>query len=230
MHGHTVRSYDQELAHLSTCISSMGGLAAGQLADALTALTTRDAASAARIVAADVQIDDLEQEVQAYTMRLLALRQPMGIDLRHIVAALKISSDIERIGDYAANIAKRLLAMARLPGMPETQSFGHLAELVQKNLKDVLDAYAARDSALAIEVWKRDEAVDDACSALLHDVAVQMTRQPDLITAGTHLLFIAKNIERIGDHTTNIAEKLHFLVAGKGIGGMRPKGHGPGED
>jgi len=154
-----------------------------------------------------------------------ALRQPVASDLRHIVAALKISSELERIADYAANVAKRTLVLNQLPAVKPVSAVLHLARIVQEILKDILDAYIERDVEKAIRVWNRDEEVDDMYTGLFRELITYMMEDPRTITACTHLMFMAKNIERIGDHATNIAETLHFLVVGTPLKGARPKGN-----
>ena len=225
---HTVKSYDEELEHLTNIIARMGGLAEAQLDSALQALVRRDSELATRVVAADAQLDELEQEVQHFTVRMLALRQPVASDLRHIVAALKIASEIERIGDYAANIAKRSIVLNHLPAVQPVTAVLHMARIVQQVLKDILDAYVERDLEEAIRVWNRDEEVDEIYTGLFRELLTYMMEDPRTITACTHLMFMAKNIERIGDHATNMAEVLHFVVAGTPIKGTRPKGNSIG--
>ncbi|NFV78980.1 phosphate signaling complex protein PhoU [Magnetospirillum aberrantis] len=222
---HTVKSYDEELAHLTNIIARMGGMAEAQFAAAVQALTRRDSDLAARVVAGDARVDELEQEIQSFTVRLLALRQPVASDLRHIVAALKISSELERVADYAANVAKRTLVLNQLPAVKPVSAVQHLARIVQEILKDILDAYIERDVEKAIRVWNRDEEVDDMYTGLFRELITYMMEDPRTITACTHLMFMAKNIERIGDHATNIAETLHFLVVGSPLQGARPKGN-----
>lgn len=225
MSEHTVKSYDEELTHLTNIIARMGGLAEAQLTAALQGLSTRDSDLAANVVAGDARIDELEHEVQHFTVRMLALRQPVASDLRHIVAALKISSELERVGDYAANVAKRSLVLNQLPAVKPVSAVLHLARIVQEILKDIIDAYIERDVEKAISVWNRDEEVDDMYTGLFRELITYMMEDPRTITACTHLMFMAKNIERIGDHATNIAETLHFLVVGSPLKGTRPKGH-----
>ncbi|MCA1908648.1 MAG: phosphate signaling complex protein PhoU [Magnetospirillum sp.] len=225
MSDHTVKSYDEELAHLTNIIARMGGMAEAQFAAALQALSKRDSDLAARVVAGDTRVDELEHEVQQFTVRLLALRQPVASDLRHIVAALKISSELERVADYAANVAKRSLVLNHMPPVKPVSAVLHLAHLVQEILKDILDAYIERDVDKAVRVWNRDEEVDDMYTGLFRELITYMMEDPRTITACTHLMFMAKNIERIGDHATNIAETLHFLVVGTPIKGERPKGN-----
>lgn len=226
MNEHTVKSYDDELAHLTGLISRMGGLAEAQFAAAIRALDARDVEAAAKVVAADARIDELEQEVQAFTVRLLALRQPMAMDLRQIVTALKISGELERIGDYAANIAKRAMALDRLPEESvKVRAAVALAGLVSGMIRDVLDAHDRRDTDKAVAVWNRDQEVDDTYVKVFQTIVDRMASNPDSVAAGSQLLFIAKNIERIGDHATNVAEALHYMVRGAAISGERPKGH-----
>lgn len=223
MTDHTVKSYDDELAHLTNIIARMGGMAEAQLAAALQSLAQRDSDLAAKVVANDAQIDELEQEVSHFTVRMLALRQPLAVDLRHIVAALKISSEIERIGDYAANVAKRTLVLNQQPVVKPASAVLHMGRIVQEILKEILDSYVQRDVEKAVQVWNRDEEVDDMYTALFRELITYMMEDPRTITACTHLMFMAKNIERMGDHATNIAETLHFLVVGKPLAGARPK-------
>ena len=226
MNQHTVKSYDEELSQLTNSITRMAGLAEAQLAMAIQAMVKRDSDLAARVVSADASVDDLELEIQQLTVRLLALRQPVAGDLRHIVAALKISSEIERIGDYAANVAKRTLVLNHLPAVRQVAAVQHLSWLVQSILKDVIDAYIERDVDKAISVWHRDEEVDDLYTGLFRELLTYMMEDPRTITPCSHLMFMAKNIERIGDHATNIAEILHFSVVGTPVPGSRPKGAG----
>jgi len=225
MSEHTVKSYDEELAHLTGIIARMGGTAEAQFSAALQALARRDVALAQRVIEGDARIDVLDKEVQSFAVRLLALRQPMAVDLRQIVGALTISGDIERIGDYAANVAKRAVVMTALPVSAPVDGVVRLGDLVGCLLKDVLDAYLERDVEKAIRVWSRDEEVDALYNSVLQGLIERMTEDSGTITASTHLLFIAKNIERVGDHATNIAESLHFQILGTPPQGNRPKGN-----
>ena len=222
---HTVKAFDEELSHLTNIIARMGGMAEAQLTAALDALGKRDSDLAARVVAGDTRVDELEQEVQHFTVRMLALRQPVAADLRQVVAALKISSELERIADYAANVAKRSLVLNQLPAVRPVSGVLHLARIVQEILKDILDAFTEQDVEKAIRVWNRDEEVDDMYTGLFRELITYMMEDPRTITACTHLMFMAKNIERIGDHATNIAEVLHFHVVGTPLQGARPKGN-----
>ena len=221
---HIVKSFDEELERLTKTIVRMGGMSESLLASAVEALRRRDSDLASKVVQSDKEIDDMETEISDSSIHMLALRQPMAGDLRVVVSALKISSDLERIGDYAANVAKRVLALNQLPSMEPAGTIPRMARLVQANIKDVLDAYVNRDAAAALEVWKRDAEVDEMYTSLFRELLTYMMEDPRNITPCTHLIFIAKNIERIGDHATNIAEVIHFLVKGTTIEEARPKG------
>ena len=221
---HTVRSFDEQLKHLKHLIVQMGGLAESELENAITALTRRDTALAQATVGSDSRLDELEQEVANLAVRILALRQPMASDLREIVSALKISSDLERMGDYAANVAKRAVALNQLPAVRPAGSIPRMARLVQAIIKDVLDAYVERDAERAVDAWRRDEEVDEMYTSVFRELLTYMMEDARNISACTHLLFIAKNIERIGDHATNIAEIIHYLALGRQIDRARPKG------
>ncbi len=220
---HTVKSYAEELKRLSGMITRMGGLAERQVADATEALVERDTDLAALVVQRDIEIDQLEREIEAFTIRLLALRQPMGSDLRVIVAAMRISHDLERIGDYARNAAKRAIVIAEQPQIGSLNGFQRMARLVQENLKNAIDALVNSDVAKADEVWAADEPVDEIYNGIFREMLTHMMEDPRNITAATHLLFIAKNLERIGDHATNIAETVHFAVRGDTMTEERPK-------
>jgi phosphate transport system protein len=225
MSDHTVKSYDEELAHLTSIIARMGGQAEAQFAAAIQSLVRRDDDLAHKVVAGDIRVDELEQEVQTFAVRLLALRQPMAADLRQIVSALNISGEIERIGDYAANLAKRTLILNHLPQTGSASGVIRLAELVRGLVKEILDAYLERDIEKAVRVWSRDNEVDAMYAVVFAELIDEMTNDPGTITAATHLMFIAKNVERIGDHATNIAETLHFQILGTHPSGERPKGN-----
>jgi len=221
---HIVKSFDESLNEMRGLVTRMGGLTEAQLAASVKALAQRDEALARKVIAGDAAVDSLEDEIDDAAVRLIALRQPMAIDLREVIAALKISSDLERIADYAANVAKRSIALNQAPPVPSASAIPRLARLVQNILKDTLDAYAERDSERAIDVWHRDEEVDEMYTGLFRELLTYMMEDVRNITSCTHLLFIAKNIERMGDHATNVAENIHFLVTGKRLEGGRPKG------
>ena len=221
---HIVRAFDTELQELGHTIVRMGGMAETALETAVEALARRNSTLAAEVVQSDRDIDLCEQQVSERAVQTLALRQPMAADLREVIAALRISGELERIGDYAANIAKRSMALNQLPPMRPAHSIPRMAKLVQTNIKRVLDSYVARDAALAAHVWESDEEVDETYTSLFRETLTYMMEDPRNITPCTHLLFIAKNIERIGDHATNIAELVYFLVKGQRLEGGRPKG------
>ena len=224
MTDHTVKSYDDELKNLHEDILRMGGIAEAQFASAIQAVTKRDADVAAVTVKGDAKLDELNNVVDQRVVRMLALRQPMASDLREIISSLKIAADVERIGDYAANIAKRSIAIAEMRPVKPLASIPRMGRLVQHLIKDVLDAYNERNAEKAKQVWLRDEEVDDAYNALFRETLTYMMEDPRNITPCTHLLFVAKNIERIGDHATNIAETIYFIVHGSTLNQNRPKG------
>jgi len=224
--GHIVKSFEQELSRLRTLITDMGGMVERQVALASVAVLERDAEAATTAVESDQQVDALEREVEQFVIRLLALRQPMAQDLRHVVAALKITGELERIGDYAKNVAKRSIVLDQF-NMPSTLSgLAHMSRLVQENLKAIIDAFGENDTEKAAEVWRSDEAIDDIYNALFRELVTYMMEDPRNITPCTHLLFIAKNLERIGDHATNIAEMVYYAVKGEPLPEDRPKGAG----
>jgi phosphate transport system protein len=221
---HIVSAFGQEIEALQARVMRMGGLAERQLADAVRALGSRDTELAARTVAGDLRLDALEAEVEEQAILILAKRQPMAIDLREIIAAIRIAADLERIGDLGKNIAKRTTALGpeRHPARL-SRGVDHMADLALAQLKDVLDAYARRDAATAIAVRNRDGEIDALYNSLFRELLTYMMEDPRSITMSTHLLFCAKNIERIGDHTTNIAETVHYVVEGEPLRDPRPK-------
>jgi phosphate transport system protein len=221
---HLVKSYDQELNKLRNLMTEMGGIVENQVALAAEAILHRDAAAATRAVEEDPKADALEREIEAFAIRLLALRQPVASDLRHIVAALKITGDIERIGDYAANVAKRSMVLSQFNTPFSLAGLAHMATLVQGQLKSIIDALGDNDADKAVEVWRSDQVVDDIYNAIFRELITYMMEDPRNITPCTHLLFIAKNLERIGDHATNIAENLYYAVKGESLPETRPKG------
>ncbi len=221
---HIAKGYDEELQRLSNTVAEMGGLAESQLGAAIEAVATRDVDLAARVVEGDPKVDQLERDLDNLAIRLLALRQPVARDLREIFAALKIGSDLERIADYAANVAKRSIALSQAPAVRPVYDLPRMAHFAQLLIKDVLDAYVERDPDKAYAVWTRDAELDEMYSSLFRVLLTYMMEDPRSIGPCTHLLFMAKNIERIGDHATNIAENLYYLVNGKPIEELRPKG------
>lgn len=221
---HIVQKYDDELKKLSTLIVQMGGLAESQLSAAVEAIVKRDSTLANDVVKSDAKIDVLRNQVDDFAIELLARRQPMADDLRIVVSALRISAEIERIGDYAKNVAKRAVALNQAPLVRPVHAIPRMAALVQALIKDTLDAYITADAAKADAVWARDEEVDELYTSLFRELLTYMMEDPRSITSSTHLLFIAKNIERIGDHATNIAELIHYTVTGEMQKEDRPKG------
>jgi phosphate transport system protein len=222
---HLVKSYDQELKRLRNLLTEMGGIVESQVALAAEAILTLDPAAATRVVEEDPKVDALEREAEQFVIRLLALRQPMAGDLRQIVASLKITGELERIGDYAANVAKRTIVLAQYSLPYSLGGLGHMARLVQEHLKTIIDAIGEADADKAIEVWRSDQIVDDMYNAIFRELITYMMEDPRNITPCTHLLFIAKNLERIGDHETNIAEMVHYAVKGEVLPDARPKGN-----
>ncbi|MDP2698843.1 phosphate signaling complex protein PhoU [Thalassospira sp.] len=214
---HIVSSFDEELTRLNNIISQMGGLAESQLISAIRAVVKRDSELAEKVIVSDLRLDNLEQEVQDFVVRFLALRQPMADDLRQVVTALKLSNDLERIGDLAKNIAKRSQVLNQVPPIRPVQAIPNMAKLAQEIIKDVLDAYIEGDAEKAQRVWARDQEVDEMYNSLFRELLTYMMEDPRNITASTHLLFIAKNIERIGDHATNIAETIYYRIKGEDL-------------
>jgi phosphate transport system protein len=209
------------LKRLRNMMTQMGGIVETQVALAADAIMHRDAASATRAVEEDPKVDALEREIETFVIRLLALRQPVAGDLRQIVAALKITGDLERIGDYAANVAKRSIVLAQFALPYSLAGLAHMARMVQGQLKSIIDALGDNDTDKAMEVWRSDQVVDDLYNALFRELITYMMEDPRNITPCTHLLFIAKNLERIGDHATNIAENLYYAVKGDAAGSGR---------
>jgi len=202
----------------------MGRLAAQQISDSVVAMAERDTDLAAAVVSRDANLDDLERKVEAQTVRLLALRHPKANDLRVVIAGLRIANNLERIGDFAANVAKRVMVLHALPEVTLARSMRPIGRSVADMLTSVMRAYDEDDAALAMEVRNRDEEVDRAYTALFRELLTYMMESPNRITACTHLLFAAKNLERIGDHATNIAETLCFRVLGQPLEEARVKG------
>ena len=222
---HTLKRFDEELERLSSTISEMGGLAETALTQSLMALRQADSEIAEQVIAADARVDALDIAVQEQTVKLLALRQPMAIDLRVIISSIKIAAALERIADYAKNTAKRTIVLNNVTAPPSAVvGIDRLGRLVRTALKDVLDAFASGDVAKAHDVWQRDEEIDQVYTGLFRELLTYMMEDPRTITSCTHLLFMAKNIERAGDHVTNIAELVSFRATGHGFDEARPKG------
>ena len=221
---HTVKAYGDELNQLTAEVARMGGLAEAQVADAVDSVARRDVALARAVVDRDARLDAMHRDIERKAIRLIALRQPVASDLRRTLASMKLAMDLERTGDLAKNIAKRGLILAEgEPMQPLTRSIERMGKLVSMRLRDVLDAYAAAEVDRAIAVWNTDDEVDEHYNALFRELLTYMMGDPRTITAGAHLLFVAKNLERIGDHATNIAEIVHFEITGQEIVSERPK-------
>ena len=221
---HIVKSFTQELASLRDLLTKMGGIVESQLAMAMKALADQDADTATRAVQQDPAVDALEKQIEALVIRMLALRQPMASDLREIVAGLKISAGLERIGDYAKNVAKRSIVLGQFSLPFSLTGIATMARLAQENLRLVIDAIGENDAQKAVQVWQSDEAIDDLYNSIFRELVTYMMEDPRNITPCTHLLFIAKNIERIGDHATNIAETVHYAATGEALTDDRPRG------
>jgi phosphate transport system protein len=221
-HNHIVKSYDDEQRALLDELIRMGQMSASQLEAALDVVERRDDRAAERVVANDEAIDALERQINHDVIHLIR-RGPLAGDLRVILAALRVASDIERIGDYAANIAKRSLALNLAPPLPHTRGLGTLGRMAVQQVRDVLDAYVNRDGAAALYVRERDAELDTLYTGLFRELLTYMMEDARAITPCTHLLFMAKNLERIGDHATNIAENVWFLIHGEELMPPRDK-------
>jgi phosphate transport system protein len=223
MPDHIVKAYDDDLMVLKSEVAEMGGLAEEQLAGSIEALMRRDVKLADAIVLKDERLDQLEVAIEERAVITIAKRQPMAADLRQIMVAIRIATDIERIGDLAKNIAKRTLAINDTIPLRLTKGLKRLGALSQQQLKQVLDAYATLDADKAMEVWRHDEEIDAHYNSIFRELLTYMMEDPRMIGSSTHLLFAAKNIERIGDHATNIAENIHYLAHGELPQEPRPK-------
>jgi phosphate transport system protein len=224
MSEHTVAAFDEELSELAVRVAQMGGLAEKALTEAVLALERGDEDLARRVIAADAHVDDLEREIEERAVRMIARRQPMAGDLREIMTAIKISSDLERIGDLAKNIAKRSLAVHGQAGVRQAvRGIDRMSRMALEQLRGALDAYAQRDVETALDVWRQDADLDAMYTSIFRELLTYMMEDPRAISFATHLLFAAKNIERIGDHTTNVAEMIYYLVRGELLRDARPK-------
>ena len=222
---HTIKAFDADLQDLSRLIAEMGGLAERLIGDAVDALSRHDSALAQSVIVLDAKIDHLQREVEEKTILTIARRQPMAVDLRDVVGALRVSNDLERIGDLAKNIAKRVMVLnGELPLQKVMRGVEHMTELVLTQIKDVLDSFARRDVEKALAVWRGDEEVDAVNNSLFRELLTYMMEDPRNISVCIHLLFCAKNIERMGDHATNIAETIYYMVEGRTLPDERPKG------
>ena len=222
---HIAKAFDVDLQELTRKVAEMGGLAEREVAESVQALSRRDSELARKVIAADAQIDALQLEIEEKAILTIARRQPMAVDLREVVGSLRVANDLERIGDLAKNIGKRVLALSgEFPSQKVIRGVEHMTSLVLAQIKQVLDSYAARDVSIALAVWKGDEEVDAMCTSLFRELLTYMMEDPRHITFCIHLMFSAKNIERMGDHATNIAETVYFMVQGRPITDERPKG------
>ena len=222
---HTAKAFDSDLQELTRLVAEMGGLAERMIVESVDALIRRDVVLSKRVVAADAEIDSLQHVIEERAVLTIARRQPMAVDLREIVGAMRVAIDLERIGDLAKNIGKRVAALeSDFQPLKLIRGLEHMTDLVQSQVKAVLDAYAAHDLPSAMAVWKGDEEIDAMCTSLFRELLTYMMEDPRNITFCTHLLFCAKNIERMGDHATNIAETVHYIVEGRALADERPKG------
>jgi phosphate transport system protein len=221
---HTTRAFDVDLGELSLKIEEMAHLDLRQIAEAIDALEKRDVALAQLVISADDRVDALQRDIEEKAVSTIARRQPVAVDLREIVGAIRISNDLERIGDLAKNIAKRTLPLQdAFPPTPVILQVRHMAELVLAQLSGVLQSYGKRDVQLALEVWRKDQEIDNLHNSLFRELLTYMMENPRNITFSTHVLFCSKNIERMGDHATNIAETVYYIVLGQSLSEERPK-------
>jgi phosphate transport system protein len=222
---HTAKAFDADLQEITRKVAEMGGLAERQIGDATRALVERDTDLAERVIATDPMIDAMQHDLEEKAILTIARRQPMAVDLREIVGAMRVCNDLERIGDHAKHIGKRVVALdLDLHPQKLIRGVEHMASLVLALLKQVLDAYASHDVAAALAVWNGDEEVDALCTSLFRELLTYMMEDPRNITFCMHLMFCAKDIERIGDHATNIAETVYYVIEGRAIVDQRPKG------
>ena len=222
---HTAKAFDSDLQELTRLVAEMGGLVERMIVDAVDALIRRDVAVGRRVVETDVEVDNLQRLIEERAVLTIVRRQPMAVDLREIVGAMRVAIDLERIGDLAKNMGKRVAALeSDFQPLKLIRGLEHMTDLVQAQVKAVLDAYAAHDLPAAMTVWKNDEEVDAICTSLFRELLTYMMEDPRNISLCIHLLFCAKNIERMGDHATNIAETVFYMIEGQQILDKRPKG------
>jgi phosphate transport system protein len=223
----TSDGFESDLQELARITAEMGGLAEKQIAEAIEALTKRDTGRARRLLAADAAIDLMQRAIEERAIESIAKRRPGVSDLRHVVGILRIANELERIGDLAKNFSKRVIEIdgTEIPRRP-MQGINHMATLMLTQLRDVLDSFARRDIRNAIGVWTRDQDVDRLCTSLFRELLIVMMERPAIIATSVHLLFCIKNLERMGDHATNIAESIHYMVTGDILSSNRPKADG----
>jgi len=225
MSEHTMKAFDSELHELTRQITEMGALVVKQIGDAVSALASYDVELARRVIAGDADVDRLQREIEEKAVLTIARRQPMAVDLREIVASLRVAAGLERVGDYAKNISKRVIKTGvQIGPAAAIRGLQHMADLVVTALRQVLEAYAERDVGKALAVWNGDETIDAANKALFAELLTDMMADPSTVPSGIHLIFCAKNIERMGDHATNIAETVYYIVQGVPLDAERPKG------
>ena len=223
---HTIKAFDADLQALASMVAEMGGLAEKQIADSVDALARRDSTLAQRVIAIDPTVDNLQREIEEKAILTIARRQPMAVDLREVVGALRLSNDLERIGDLAKNIAKRVVALdGEISFSQVIRGVEQMTKLVLGQLKQVLDSYARRDVPKALEVWRGDEEIDAVNNSLFRELLTYMMEDPRNITQCTHLLFCSKSLERVGDHATNIAEAAFYLDTGRQMSEERDELH-----
>jgi len=227
---HIVASFDEDLVQVQARISEMGGICEEMLSRALESVQTRDAALAGEVIDRDEALDALESALEEQVITAIALRQPVASDLRILIAALKMASTLERIGDLAKNIAKRAIPLSSARQIKLTTSIVRMGRATLTQLSDVLNAHAARDVDLAVQIWNQDYEIDEMYNAIFREVVTYMVEDSRLIGVGAHLLFLAKNLERIGDHTTHVSEMIYYIVKGERLGDDRPKGEPAGVD
>ena len=220
---HIRTAFDEDLREIASRIAEMGGLAEEQLTSAIEAMSTRDNELAEEVIRSDKRLDDMETELEKLAVEVMALRQPMASDLREVVAALKVASALERIGDLAKNVSKRTLILNQSEPLKVMSSIARMGKQVQILMAEALDAYTARDKALAVSVWRRDVEIDEMHNSIFRELITYMMEDPRTIGLCSQLLFVVKNLERIGDHTTFIAEMTYFVATGRPLGDDRPK-------
>jgi phosphate transport system protein len=225
---HIVSSFDEDLVQIQARISEMGGLAEEVLSKALKSVQNRDAALAREVIERDEAIDAMEKQIEESVVSVIARRQPVAEDLRILIAAMKIASTLERIGDLAKNIAKRAIPLSSARPVKLTSSIVRMGRETLTQLSDVLNAHASRDVDLAVQIWNQDVELDEMYNAIFREVVTYMVEDSRLIGVGSQLMFIAKNLERIGDHTTHISEMIYYIVRGESLGDDRPKGEPTG--
>jgi phosphate transport system protein len=227
---HIVSGFDEDLIQVQAKISEMGGLSEELLSKALQSVQDRDATLAREVIQRDRDLDAMEMTLEERVVKVIALRQPVAADLRVLIAAMKIASTLERIGDLSKNIAKRAIPLSSTRQVRMTTSIVRMGRQTLAQLSDVLNAHAARDVDLAVQIWNQDYEIDELYNAIFREVVTYMVEDSRLVGVGAQLMFIAKNLERIGDHTTHISEMVYYIVTGKSLGEDRPKGEPTGID